>query len=332
MESSCQIRALSGILVIVYKKQKKYKRVMEMLDRLELKAYGKINLGLDVVRKREDGYHEVRMIMQTVRVYDAIELNRTEEEGIRLSTNLYYLPDNENNLGYRAAKLLMDEFGIRDGVEIKMKKFIPVAAGMAGGSSDAAAVLFGVNKMFGLGLSKQELMERGVRLGADVPYCIMRGTALSEGIGEILTPLPPMPQCRVLIAKPAVSVSTKHVYESLNLPSLGAEAHPDIDAMRAAIEKKDLSGVVSQLGNVLETVTIPENPVIQTLKDKMMEMGADGSLMSGSGPTVFGLFTNQTAAQAAYEELRYGSSQDLAKQVYLTSFYNRKGHADGEQF
>lgn len=303
-----------------------------MIRHLELKAYGKINLGLDVVRRREDGYHEVRMIMQTVRVYDAIELNRTEEEGIRLSTNLYYLPDNENNLGYRAAKLLMDEFGIRDGVEIKMKKFIPVAAGMAGGSSDAAAVLFGANKMFGLGLSKQELMERGVRLGADVPYCIMRGTALSEGIGEILTPLPPMPQCRVLIAKPAISVSTKHVYESLNLPSLGAEAHPDIDAMRAAIEKKDLSGVVSQLGNVLETVTIPENPVIQTLKDKMMEMGADGSLMSGSGPTVFGLFTNQTAAQAAYEELRYGSSQDLAKQVYLTSFYNRKGHADGEQF
>ena len=258
-----------------------------MIRHLELKAYGKINLGLDVVRRREDGYHEVRMIMQTVRVYDAIELNRTEEEGIRLSTNLYYLPDNENNLGYRAAKLLMDEFGIRDGVEIKMKKFIPVAAGMAGGSSDAAAVLFGVNKMFGLGLSKQELMERGVRLGADVPYCIMRGTALSEGIGEILTPLPPMPQCRVLIAKPSVSVSTKHVYENLNLPSLGAEAHPDIDAMRAAIEKKDLSGVVSQLGNVLETVTIPENPVIQTLKDKMMEMGADGSLMSGSVVKLF---------------------------------------------
>lgn len=303
-----------------------------MIRHLDLKAYGKINLGLDVVRRREDGYHEVRMIMQTVRVYDAIELNRTEEEGIRLSTNLYYLPDNENNLGYRAAKLLMDEFGIRDGVEIKMKKFIPVAAGMAGGSSDAAAVLFGINKMFGLGLSEKELMERGVRLGADVPYCIMRGTALSEGIGEILTPLPPMPQCRVLIAKPSVSVSTKHVYESLNLSSLGAEVHPDIDAMRAAIENKDLSGVVSQLGNVLETVTIPENPVIQTLKDKMMEMGADGSLMSGSGPTVFGLFTNQTAAQAAYEELRYGRSQDLAKQVYLTSFYNRKGHTDGEQF
>ena len=293
-----------------------------MIRHLELKAYGKINLGLDVVRRREDGYHEVRMIMQTVRVYDAIELNRTEEEGIRLSTNLYYLPDNENNLGYRAAKLLMDEFGIRDGVEIKMKKFIPVAAGMAGGSSDAAAVLFGVNKMFGLGLSKQELMERGVRLGADVPYCIMRGTALSEGIGEILTPLPPMPQCRVLIAKPAVSVSTKHVYESLNLPSLGAEAHPDIDAMRAAIEKKDLSGVVSQLGNVLETVTIPENPVIQTLKDKMMEMGADGSLMSGSGPTVFGIFDNRDKMAAAARSLR---KSGLAKTVFATDIYNRDG-------
>ena len=303
-----------------------------MIRHLELKAYGKINLGLDVVRRREDGYHEVRMIMQTIHLFDRLEIMRNQSGRITMSTNLAFLPTNENNLVYKAAALLKEEFDIGDGIDVKLHKHIPVAAGMAGGSSDAAAVLFGVNKMFGLGLSKQELMERGVRLGADVPYCIMRGTALSEGIGEILTPLPPMPQCRVLIAKPAVSVSTKHVYESLNLPSLGAEAHPDIDAMRAAIEKKDLSGVVSQLGNVLETVTIPENPVIQTLKDKMMEMGADGSLMSGSGPTVFGLFTNQTAAQAAYEELRYGSSQDLAKQVYLTSFYNRKGHADGEQF
>lgn len=167
-----------------------------MIKHLGLKAYGKINLGLDVVRKREDGYHEVRMIMQTVRVYDKIDLVRSEQPGIRLETNLYYLPDNENNLGYRAAKLLMDEFGVTEGVEIKMKKFIPVAAGMAGGSSDAAAVLFGVNKMFSLGLTTEQLMERGVKLGADVPYCIMRGTALSEGIGEILTPLPPMPQCR----------------------------------------------------------------------------------------------------------------------------------------
>ena len=302
------------------------------MNSIWINAPAKINIGLDVLRRREDGYHEVKMIMQSIRLFDRLTLTKSDKPGIRLTTNLRFLPVNEDNLVYRSAKLLMDEYKLEGGLDIQLDKRIPVAAGMAGGSSDAAAVLFGVNKMFGLGLSKQELMERGVRLGADVPYCIMRGTALSEGIGEILTPLPPMPQCRVLIAKPAVSVSTKHVYESLNLPSLGAEAHPDIDAMRAAIEKKDLSGVVSQLGNVLETVTIPENPVIQTLKDKMMEMGADGSLMSGSGPTVFGLFTNQTAAQAAYEELRYGSSQDLAKQVYLTSFYNRKGHADGEQF
>ena len=289
------------------------------MDKMELKALGKINLGLDVIGRRENGYHDVRMVMQTVYLYDQIVITKTKQPGVKAETNLFYLPVDENNLACRAAKMLIDEFNITEGVHISMDKKIPVSAGMAGGSADAAAVLFGVNKMFGLGLSKQELMERGVRLGADVPYCIMRGTALSEGIGEILTPLPPMPQCRVLIAKPAVSVSTKHVYESLNLPSLGAEAHPDIDAMRAAIEKKDLSGVVSQLGNVLETVTIPENPVIQTLKDKMMEMGADGSLMSGSGPTVFGLFANGDTAVAAYEAMR---ESNLAKQVYLTSIYN----------
>ena len=179
-----------------------------MVKHLGLKAYGKINLGLDVLRRREDGYHEVRMIMQTVGLYDRIDLVSQEQPGIRVETNLYYLPNNENNLVYQAAKLLMDEFGVKKGISIKLKKFIPVAAGMAGGSSDAAAVLFGVNKMFGLGLTLRQLMERGVKIGADVPYCIMRGTALSEGIGEILTPLPPMPQCQVLI--PGFAISTWH--------------------------------------------------------------------------------------------------------------------------
>ena len=301
-----------------------------MIRHLSLKAYGKINLGLDVVRRREDGYHEVRMIMQTVKVYDNIELEWSERPGIRLFTNLYYLPDNENNLGYKAAKLLMDEFGIKDGLEIKMKKFIPVAAGMAGGSTDAAAVLFGVNKMFSLGLSQEELMKRGVKLGADVPYCIMRGTALSEGIGEILTPLPPMPQCQVLIAKPAISVSTKFVYENLNLPTLGPEAHPDIDGIRDAITRQDFYGVADRLGNILESVTIPAHPVIQDIKEKMMSLGAVNALMSGSGPTVFGLFDDPAKAQTAYEEMRYGSGAALAKQVYLTSFYNRRGNHYGE--
>lgn len=301
-----------------------------MIRHLSLKAYGKINLGLDVVRRRGDGYHEVRMIMQTVKIYDNIELEWSERPGVRLSTNLYYLPDNENNLGYKAARLLMDEFGMKDGLEIRMKKFIPVAAGMAGGSTDAAAVLFGVNKMFSLGLSQEELMKRGVKLGADVPYCILRGTALSEGIGEILTPLPPMPQCQVLIAKPAISVSTKFVYENLNLPSLGSEAHPDIDGIRDAITRQDFYGVADRLGNILETVTIPAHPVIQDIKEKMMRLGAVNALMSGSGPTVFGLFDDPAKAQTAYEEMRYGSGAVLAKQVYLTSFYNRRGNRYGE--
>lgn len=295
-----------------------------MITHLKLKAYGKINLGLDVLRKREDGYHEVRMIMQTVGIFDRIDLIRKKDPGIQVRTNLYYLPVNENNLVYKAARLLMDEFHITDGVAIELKKFIPVSAGMAGGSSDAAAVLFGVNRMFRLGLSMEDLMKRGVRIGADVPYCIMRGTALSEGIGEILTPLPPVPQCQVLIAKPGINVSTKFVYENLQANQLKPEQHPDINGMIDEIKQHNLYGIAGKMGNVLETVTIREYPVINQLKERMMALGAVGSMMSGSGPTVFGLFTNPGAAQAAYEELRNGPSSELAKQVYLTNFYNKK--------
>ena len=278
-----------------------------MIKHLSLKAYGKINLGLDVLRRREDGYHDVRMIMQTVGIFDRVDLIWKEEPGIQVETNLYYLPTNENNLVYKAAKLLMDEFQVQEGLLIRLRKFIPVAAGMAGGSSDAAAVLFGVNKMFRLGLTTEELMQRGVKIGADVPYCILRGTALSEGIGEVLTSLPPVPQCQVLVAKPGINVSTKFVYENLHANDLRPEQHPDIDGMIAAIKAQDLQGIADKLGNVLETVTVKEYPVIQEIKDKMVEFGAIGSLMSGSGPTVFGLFTNPKAAQQAYEELRYGA-------------------------
>lgn len=295
-----------------------------MIKHLSLKAYGKINLGLDVLRRREDGYHDVRMIMQTVGIFDRVDLIWKEEPGIQVETNLYYLPTNENNLVYKAAKLLMDEFQVQDGLLIRLRKFIPVAAGMAGGSSDAAAVLFGVNKMFRLGLTTEELMQRGVKIGADVPYCILRGTALSEGIGEVLTSLPPVPQCQVLVAKPGINVSTKFVYENLHANDLRPEQHPDIDGMIRAIKAQDLQEIADKLGNVLETVTVKEYPVIQEIKDKMVEFGAIGSLMSGSGPTVFGLFTNPKAAQQAYEELRYGESSGLAKQVYLTNFYNQK--------
>lgn len=301
-----------------------------MIKHLGLKAYAKINLGLDVLRRREDGYHEVRMVMQTVGIFDRVDIIWKEEPGISVETNLYYLPTNENNLVYKAAKLLMDEFAVTEGVTIRLKKFIPVAAGMAGGSSDAAAVLFGINKMFRLGLSTRQLMERGVKIGADVPYCILRGTALSEGIGEVLSPLPPVPQCQVLIAKPGINVSTRSVYENLHANSLRPAQHPDIDGLIASIRENDIYGIAGHMGNVLETVTVREYPVIREIKEKMLEYGAIGSLMSGSGPTVFGLFTSPKAAQDAYEELRYGPAASLAKQVYLTNFYNHRDKQEGD--
>lgn len=291
------------------------------MDRMQLKAMAKINLGLDVLRRREDGYHEVRMIMQTVHIFDQLQLEKRQEEGIRVRTNLYYLPENENNLVYKAAKLLWDEFGLPGGISIRLKKYIPVAAGMAGGSSDAAAVLFGMNRMYGLGLSLEELMQRGVRIGADVPYCIMRGTALAEGIGEVLSPLPPMPPCTILVAKPGIGVSTRFVFENLKADEL--LRHPDIDGMAEALKEQDLKGLAGLMesGNVLETVTVPAYPVIQRIKDTMLRAGALGALMSGSGPTVFGIFDSRQTAKRAYGILKRGH---LARQIFLTTPYNNR--------
>lgn len=286
---------------------------------ISLKALAKINLGLDVVRRREDGYHEVRMIMQTIHLYDRLDIKRTQEPGIQIQTNLSFLPVNENNLIYKAAKLLMDEFSITDGVSVKLDKRIPVAAGMAGGSTDAAAMLIGVNRLFSLGLTKRQLMERGVQIGADVPYCIMRGTALAEGIGEELSPLPPMVKCPVLIAKPSISVSTKFVYQNLKLDD--TTIHPDIDRLIEDIKAKNLHDIAAHMGNVLETVTIPNYPVIDEIKKHMLSHGAVGAMMSGSGPTVFGLFDDEDTAKKAYKAMR---SSHLARQVYLTSVYNNR--------
>ena len=294
---------------------------MNMITHLRLKAYGKINLGLDVTGLREDGYHEVRMVMQTVGLHDRIELYRCQKPGIRLETNLYYLPVNEQNLAYKAAKLLMDEFSIQEGLAIHLRKFIPVAAGMAGGSADAASVLFGVNRMFGLGLTVKELMERGVKLGADIPYCLMRGTALAEGIGEKLTALPPMPQCQVLIAKPGISVSTKTVYKALDETELRPQDHPDIDGLVDAISAGSLPQIAGRLGNVLELVTASRYPVIYQLRDAMREYGAVGAMMSGSGPTVFGIFTEKSLAKKAALKIREAG---LAKQVYVTNVHNAR--------
>ncbi len=289
------------------------------MDKIQLKALAKINLGLDVLRKREDGYHEVKMIMQTISLYDELMLKKIKKPEIQLRTNLPYLPTNENNLAYQAAKLLMEEYQIPGGLLIQLEKKIPVAAGMAGGSSDAAAVLWGVNQMYHLGLSRKELMERGVRLGADVPYCILRGTALAEGIGEKLKTLPPMPKCYLLIAKPGISVSTKFVYENLHVNELEAKKHPDVDAMITALRQKDLALLSARMGNILELVTIPAHPVIDKIKQEMQKAGALGAMMSGSGPTVFGIFDTQPKARKAYRALR---ASQLAKQLYLTVPYN----------
>lgn len=289
------------------------------MNKIELKALGKINLGLDVLGRRENGYHDVRMVMQTLYLYDQITIVKKETPGIELKTNLFYLPVDENNLAYRAAKLLMDEFDVKEGVSIYLDKHIPVAAGMAGGSSNAAAVLFGINRMFDLGLSQQELMDRGVKLGADVPYCIMRGTVLAEGIGEILTPLPALPKCYVLIAKPPISVSTKLVYEKLDSHEI--ENHPDIDGILEGLETQDIKKVAECMGNVLEKVTVEEYPVIDKIKNVMKEEGALNAMMSGSGPTVFGIFENKHLARKAADKIR---KMELAKQVYVTNVHNAR--------
>ena len=288
-----------------------------MMKSIQLKAMGKINLGLDVVRRRPDGYHEVRMVMQTVSLYDKVGITVEDEPGIRITTNLSFLPVNENNIVYKAAKLLMEEFSMDQGVSISLEKHVPVAGGMAGGSTDGAAVLYGMNRLFSLGMGKKRLMELGLKLGADVPYCIMRGTALSEGIGEVLTPLPSMPDCWILIARPPFSVSTRFVYENLHLENV--ERHPDIDGIVRAIENGDLEGMCARLENVLETVTVKKHPQIQEIKNFMRERGAVNALMSGSGPTVFGIFENERECRSAAEAVR---ERDLARQVYAVKPFN----------
>lgn len=280
-------------------------------------AYAKINLGLDVLRRREDGYHEVKMIMQTISLHDVLTFEETEQAGIALVTNdRPELPaDAQDNLVYKAARLICETYGIKKGVRITLQKNIPIAAGMAGGSTDAAAVFHGLNELWGLKLSTERMQELAVRLGADIPYCIMGGTALSEGIGEKLTPLPTPPDAIVLIAKPQISVSTKYVYENLHADQL--RHHPDIDGMVAAIRAGELQGITERMENVLETVTQTAYPVIGQIKDKMLAEGAMNSLMSGSGPTVFGIFDSKEKAEAAGEKIREGS---LADEVFVTTF------------
>ena len=288
------------------------------MDKIELKAYGKINIGLDVIRKREDGYHDLDMIMQTVGVYDDVIISRedgTQTYEIEVSTDADILPNDKGNLAFMAAKVLMEGYDIKSKVKIHINKRIPIAGGMAGGSADCAAVLRGVNKLFQLGLTDEQLQEYGVKLGADVPYCIVGGTKRAQGIGEILTDLPTPPKCYVIIAKPDAFVSTKFVYSHIRPAQI--ENHPDIDGIIESIKAGDLYGMCEKIANVMEDVTIPEYPIIQKVKDILKSNGAVNALMSGSGPTVFGIYDDEEKAKQSMDAL---SGKEFVSQLYLTKF------------
>lgn len=284
---------------------------------IQLKARAKINLALDVTRKREDGYHDLKMVMQTIDLYDKVTIKKIAANKIILITNMNGLPVNENNIVYKAAKLMKDKFNITSGVVIKLEKHIPIGSGMAGGSTDAAATLKGMNTLYSLGLSTEDLMAQGLQLGADVPYCILGGTALAQGVGERLTPIHNNMEYYILLAKPNASVSTKYVFSNLNINEI--KEHPDVDGMVEAIKNGNLDGITCRLGNVLEMVTIGKHPIIGEIKDRMKALGAKGVLMSGSGSTVFGIYTDKNVAKKAIAVLK---QEGKAKLVYLTKVYN----------
>ena len=252
--------------------------------------------------------------MQTIGIYDEIRFSKCKE-GIHLMIEGGNVPADEDNLVYKAAKIMTDAYHIPSGIDIYLKKTIPAAAGMAGGSSDAAATFKGINRLFDLDASLEDLMHLGVRVGADVPYCILGGTALAEGIGEKLTSLNPAPECFVMVAKPDIAVSTKDVYEQFDAAQV--DEHPDVDGMVEAIWEESLQGVLDRMGNVLESVTARQYPVIDKLKERMKELGALNSMMSGSGPTVFGIFVNERVAREAFEQMK---SEKLVPQLFLTEF------------
>lgn len=285
------------------------------MDSFSINSYAKINLGLDVTGVLPNGYHTVKMVMQNISLCDSLHFKKIKPQKIMLKTNVPYLPVNENNIVFGAIKCYKEKYGIDTGVMANIVKRIPVSAGMAGGSGNAAVTLLAMNKLFGNRASQEALMEMGLSLGADVPFCLMGGTALAEGIGEKLTPLPKPPAAKVLIVKPPISVSTKMVYAELK-PDNELE-HPDIDGIISCIEQGDLSGMCGRLGNVLEDVTVRLYPVIDEIKQKMLENGAEGALMSGSGPTVFGLFREKETAEKLYFEFKKGK---FASTTFLCDF------------
>lgn len=277
---------------------------------MKIKAYGKVNISLDVVGKREDGYHLLSMIMQNIDLYDEIEVEK-QECGIILECNKSYVPVDNRNLAYKAAEIFKERYDIVDGVKINIEKNIPVSAGLAGGSTDAAAVLKVMNKLFNVNATEEELMELGLKLGADIPYCIHGGTALCEGIGEIITPIKPFRDKIVVLVKPAFGVSTKEVYKNFNLEKV--KQHPKTAEIINAIENDDLNFVASNMKNLLENVTLRKHKILIKIKEEMNACGAINSMMSGSGPTVFAFFDDMLKAQRCYEKMK-----ENHREVFLT--------------
>ena len=285
------------------------------------KAYGKINLSLDVTGRRADGYHLVRMIMQTVDIFDTVTITKAAGTDISMTTDSGVLPSGPSNLVWRAADVMRREFGITDGLQIHLDKRIPIAAGMAGGSADAAAVFRLLNQMYELGVSDEELRRLALPLGADIPYCVTAGTCLCEGIGEVLTPLSSPPESTLLVCKPALDVSTAWVYTEYDRIPEGEIHHPDVDGMVKAIDGGDLHGMCSRFGNVLEQKTGAEYPIIGRLERFFLDHGALGSIMTGSGPTVFAVYAERDKAREAFTELEE-HSEFAAFQKFLTGFVN----------
>ncbi|WPC42060.1 4-(cytidine 5'-diphospho)-2-C-methyl-D-erythritol kinase [Clostridium sp. JS66] len=266
-----------------------------------IKAYAKVNLSLDVVGKREDGYHTLEMIMQTIDLYDLINIKKTDK-GINISCNKQYVPTDERNLAYKAADLFMKTYDICEGIDIYIKKYIPVAAGLAGGSTDAAAVLKAMRNMYRPDISDEKIMKLGLNIGADVPYCVVGGTALCEGIGEKVTKLNSFKNHILVVVKPAFGVSTKEVYKNLDINKI--KRHPDTNLLISSIEANNLNMLARNMKNVLENVTLYKHVVLKDIKKEMINMGAQGALMSGSGPTVFAFFSDMLKAQLCYDKMK----------------------------
>ncbi|SKC58551.1 4-(cytidine 5'-diphospho)-2-C-methyl-D-erythritol kinase [Maledivibacter halophilus] len=284
------------------------------MNELNLKAPAKINLSLDVLNKRDDGYHNVNMIMQQITLHDEIYLKKIDED-IILTTNCSFLPNDISNIAYKAAYYMIEKYNIKSGIYIDIKKYIPIAAGLAGGSSDAAAVIKGMNILFDLNLSIKEMMDIGMPIGADIPFCILGGGALAKGIGEKLTEIKGLRSGWIVLSKPNICVSTGEAYSNLDLNNI--EIRPDTETLLKALENDNLYKIANNLCNVFESGILKRHPIVKSIKEKMLEYGALGSLMSGSGPSVYGLFKDYNKAKSAYEKLRL-----LYNQTFLVKSYN----------